>query len=93
MKKDLFIEIANVTPIKKEEIEKLIKSGTKIKLTLKGYRVINKLKQSEVSNLVGVGRYTISDWENGRSIPSIAQIKQLAKIYNVDIKELLDVIN
>lgn len=47
------------------------------------------MSQEELSNKIGVTRQTISNWETGISAPDIKQAKDLAKVFNVTLDELV----
>ena len=47
------------------------------------------MSQEELSNKIGVTRQTISNWETGISSPDIKQAKDLAKVFNVTLDELV----
>ena len=61
------------------EIEK------KLKIT----REAKGLTQEQVAMEVMVSRQTISNWENGRTLPDIISIIKLSELYNISIDELL----
>ena len=48
------------------------------------------LSQEELAEKVGVTRQTISKWELGETCPDIKQAKQLSKIFNISLDELVD---
>ena len=48
------------------------------------------LSQEELADKVGVARQTISKWELGETSPDIKQAKELSKIFNVSLDELVD---
>ena len=48
-----------------------------------------KLTQAELANKLGITDKAISKWENGRCMPDISILKELCKILNVSINELL----
>lgn len=48
------------------------------------------LSQEDVANRLNVSRQTISNWENEQVLPTIDKAKELSKLYNVSIDELLD---
>lgn len=48
------------------------------------------LSQEEVANRLNVSRQTISNWENNQAIPTIDKAKELSKLYNVSMDELLE---
>ena len=47
------------------------------------------LSQEELAEKVGVARQTISKWELGETSPDIKQSKELSKIFNVSLDELV----
>ena len=49
-----------------------------------------KLSQEELAEKVGVARQTISKWELGETSPDLKQAKELSKIFNVSMDELVD---
>lgn len=50
----------------------------------------NGLSQEELAEKVGVARQTISKWELGETAPDLKQSKELSKIFNVSLDELID---
>lgn len=48
------------------------------------------LSQEELAEMIGVARQTISKWELGETSPDIKQSKELSKIFNVSLDELVD---
>lgn len=48
------------------------------------------LSQEELAEKVGVSRQTISKWELGETSPDITQAKELSKIFNISIDELVN---
>lgn len=50
----------------------------------------NGFSQEELAEKVGVARQTISKWELGETSPDIKQAKELSKIFNVSLDELVD---
>lgn len=57
---------------------------------LKGLREENVLSQKEVGDKTDVSYKTVSDWENGKTIPNIDQLNTLSNIYKVSIEEILE---
>lgn len=49
-----------------------------------------KITQEKFAELIGVTRQTISNWESNITKPDITQIKEISKIFNTSIDELLD---
>ena len=56
--------------------------------SVKEYRKEKGLSQKDLSALLGIRRQTISDWERGEFMPNQDNLKKLAQIFEVDIKEL-----
>ena len=50
----------------------------------------NNLSQEDLAEKVGVARQTISKWELGETSPDLKQSKELSKIFNVSLDELVD---
>ena len=59
-------------------------------IKLKEARIAQNLKQSEVADMLGVKKNTISNWENGKSNPDIDSLMQLCDIYNISCSALLE---
>jgi transcriptional regulator with XRE-family HTH domain len=59
------------------------------KINLKRLREENHLTQEELANNLGLKRYNISDWEQGRTQPDIDSIKKLADYFQVSTDYLL----
>ena len=55
---------------------------------LKEYRAKIKVNQTEMGNLVGVSRQTISQIERGDYSPSVALALKIAKVLNVSVEEI-----
>ncbi len=47
------------------------------------------LTQEQVAEKIMVSRQTISNWENGKSLPDIISIMNLSDLYQISIDELL----
>ncbi len=50
----------------------------------------NNLSQEELAEKLGVARQTISKWELGETSPDLKQSKELSKVFNVSLDELVD---
>lgn len=50
----------------------------------------NGLSQEQLGEQIDVTRQTISNWELGETSPNPEQLKQLSKVFNISIDELLD---
>ena len=55
---------------------------------LKEYRAKIKVNQTEMGNLVGVSRQTISQIERGDYSPSVTLALEVAKVLNVSVEEI-----
>ena len=55
---------------------------------LKEYRAKIKVNQTEMGNLVGVSRHTISQIERGDYSPSVTLALKIAKVLNVSVEEI-----
>ena len=55
---------------------------------LKEYRAKIKVNQTEMGNLVGVSRQTISQIERGDYSPSVTLARKIAKVLNVSVEEI-----
>ena len=56
---------------------------------IKNARTIKKLTQEQVAEDLNVSRQTISNWENGKSLPDIVSIIRMSELY--DLRVLLKV--
>lgn len=57
---------------------------------IKEIRVKNNLTQKEFAEKLGVTFQAVSKWENGKNIPDISLLKEISRMFNVDINEILD---
>lgn len=56
---------------------------------LKARRTSCGMTQEQVAEAVGVSRQAVSKWENGTAEPSTSNLLALARLYGVDLNELL----
>ena len=54
---------------------------------IKDCRLKAGLTQEQVAEKVMVSRQTISNWENGKSLPDIVSIMKLSDLYQISIDE------
>ncbi len=59
------------------------------KITLKAARVNAGLTQKEAATSLGVSNKTLSNWENGVSVPKANQIDPICSLYNVPYDSLI----
>lgn len=57
---------------------------------IKKIRQDNNLTQKELADRLGVTFQAVSKWENGKNVPDISILKEMSKMFNVDIDEILD---
>ena len=60
-----------------------------IEKKLKDVRMQAGLTQEQVAEKIMVSRQTVSNWENGKSLPDIVSIMSLSDLYQISIDELL----
>lgn len=48
------------------------------------------LTQTELAKKLSITSQAISKWENGRGIPDIEMLNELSKIFNIDIKDIIN---
>lgn len=57
---------------------------------LKRIRKENNLSQEQLAEKLGVSRQSVSKWESGTAYPEMDKVLQLAKLFNLNIDELLN---
>ena len=62
----------------------------KIGQFIKQIRKDNKLTQKDLADKLGVTYQAVSKWENGKNVPDISILKEMSKMFNIDIDEILD---
>lgn len=63
---------------------------TDFSINLKNFRKSLKLNQTEFANKLNVNQTNISDWETGRSRPTLDVFIKICMTYNISADELLD---
>lgn len=56
---------------------------------IKSAREENNLTQTQASESLMVSRQTISNWENGKSLPDILSVIRMSELYKISLDELL----
>lgn len=56
---------------------------------LSSLRQLNRFSQEEVAERIGVSRQTVAKWECGESIPDIVNCDALARLYDVELSDLI----
>ncbi len=57
---------------------------------IKEIRIKNNLTQKEFAEKLGVTFQAVSKWENAKNIPDIALLKEISKIFDVNIDDILE---
>lgn len=52
-------------------------------------RQLNKFSQEDVAERIGVSRQAVAKWESGQSVPDILNCDTLAKLYDVELNDLI----
>lgn len=59
-----------------------------MKISIKGARVERNMTQKQVADRIGVRKETISNWETGKTAPTVPQLMRLCEIYEVNISDI-----
>ena len=62
----------------------------KIGKFLKDLRKEKGKTQEEIAEMYGISSRSISRWENGKTLPDIGILVELADYYDVDVREIID---
>ena len=57
---------------------------------LKNLRKEKEITQEQLAEKLGGSSRTVSRWETGSNLPDLGMLIELADLYNVDIRELID---
>lgn len=61
-------------------------------MNMKQLRERVNLRTVDVASKLGVAESSVRNWERGRSVPRLEQVKQLMTLYNCSFDELYDAI-
>lgn len=53
------------------------------KITLEAVRVNAKMTQAEWAENIGVSKTTVNNWENGKSEPTISQLRIMSRLSGI----------
>lgn len=56
---------------------------------LAALRQLNKFSQEDVAERIGVSRQAVAKWESGQSVPDILNCDTLAKLYDIELNDLI----
>ena len=65
-------------------------NNEKIGKIIKENRIKNNLTQADLASKLGVTYQAVSKWENGKNIPDISLLKEISKLFNIDINDLIE---
>ena len=60
-----------------------------ISRNLSTLRQLHKYSQEDVATQIGVSRQAVAKWETGESVPDILNCDALAKLYDVELDDLI----
>ena len=60
-----------------------------MEITMKAARINAGYTQKEAARLLKVSRYTVSNWERGKSYPDVANLRDIERVYNVRYDDLI----
>lgn len=58
-------------------------------ITLKAARVNVGMTQAEAAKAIGVSKDSISNWERGKTYPSISLLSRIEEVYGVTYKDII----
>lgn len=53
------------------------------RISLKSARVNANLTQKELAEILGVTQITVNNWENGRSEPTLSQLRKISELSGI----------
>lgn len=62
-------------------------------MTLKTARVAKNLTQVEAAKKIGISVDTLANYEAGKSYPNIPILKMIERVYGVEYKDLIFLVN
>lgn len=62
----------------------------KIGKLIKNLRKDNNLTQSDLADKLGVTYQAVSKWESGKNLPDIATLKEISKLFNINIDNIIN---
>ena len=60
-----------------------------MKITIKSARVNAGLTQLQAAKKLGISKYTLSAWEQGKRYPRLDDMLKLCKLYGVEFSDIL----
>lgn len=59
------------------------------KLTIETYRAMHRLSQLQLANAINRTPQTICNWENGKSSPTVEDLRSMANIFGCEWTDFL----
>ena len=56
---------------------------------LKSSRLNAGMTQEQIAEKINVSRQTISNWENGKSLPDVISLIEISDLYQISLDDLL----
>ncbi len=60
-----------------------------MQINLKAARINKNLTQEEAAKQLGISKYTLSNYERGKSFPDVSVIKTIEKVYEVEYDNII----
>lgn len=57
-------------------------------ITLEAARVNSGLTQEEAAKMLGISKYTLINYETGKSYPNVPTIKKIEDLYGLEYKDI-----
>lgn len=57
-------------------------------MTLRAARVNAGLKQAEAAKALNISKNTLSNYENGKTVPDIEMAKQMSELYGCSVNDI-----
>lgn len=54
-------------------------------ITLEAARVNAHLTQKELAKIMGVSKYTVGNWESGKTEPTLSQVRKICEISGIPL--------
>ncbi len=65
-------------------MQMILKGGEEVpRISLESARVNAKLTQKKLAEILGVTQGTVNNWENGRSEPTLSQLRKISELSGI----------
>lgn len=79
----------DIFKIKKQIVTEVVENRSLLSMTIKKYRKLKDLTQTQAAKELKVSRTALTNWETGESIPSAQNIVAMSNLYNITPNDLL----